>query len=349
MNREFLQLARTFDPDADFVAAKMVSEKLDGQRFFWDGGYTRGLPISQVPWANTEKSNAVPYSTGLWSRYGNPLNAPDYWLNELPNFFLDGELWLGYGRFQELMEITRANVNVKEEAWGQVKAYVFDTPHPTQIFMDGKINNINYRKIFRGFCKSDMPAPIGSDTPFRSRYRWLQNNLPITEFCTLLEQEMLPFTLDEARERLQEMYHAVLDKGGEGLIIKAPNDLWFPKRVPSVLKAKPWHDAEAEVIGYMWGAETDKGSKLLGLMGSVIAKSEFGIFKISGFRESERIMYRDGVPIRYIDAPGQEIQDDIENPLFRRGEIITYKYLALTEKEGLPKDAQFWRKNPELH
>ena len=107
LRREFLQLADHYDPHKHDVAGWFVSEKLDGTRCFWDGGITRGLPTEQVPWASIidpktgqKKAKIKPLSTGLWSRYGNPIMAPDWWLNQLPCCPLDGELWAGRGKFQ---------------------------------------------------------------------------------------------------------------------------------------------------------------------------------------------------------------------------------------------------------
>ena len=82
--REFLQLADHYDPAKHNVAGWFISEKLDGTRCFWDGGLSRGLPTEQVPWASIidpktgkKKAKIKPIATGLWSRYGNPIIAPD--------------------------------------------------------------------------------------------------------------------------------------------------------------------------------------------------------------------------------------------------------------------------------
>ena len=75
-NREFLQLCEYFDPKRDEVFGWYVSEKFDGMRALWDGGITRGHVASDVPWG-TESHRL---STGLWSRYGKVISAPDWWL-----------------------------------------------------------------------------------------------------------------------------------------------------------------------------------------------------------------------------------------------------------------------------
>ena len=99
--RSFVQLAKEIDYKKNSLGGNYLSEKLDGQRGLWDGGITRGMPIRAVPWANVEKEDRLVedrISTGLWSRYGHPIQAPDWWLDNLPNIPLDGELYLGRGR-----------------------------------------------------------------------------------------------------------------------------------------------------------------------------------------------------------------------------------------------------------
>ena len=82
--REFLQLAETYVAAKHGVGGYFLSEKLDGTRCFWDGGLSRGVPTEQVPWASLidpktgqKKTKIKPVATGLWSRYGNPIIAPD--------------------------------------------------------------------------------------------------------------------------------------------------------------------------------------------------------------------------------------------------------------------------------
>lgn len=350
--REFLQLAHTLNTDKIPVAGKFLSEKLDGLRFFWDGGVSRGVPVEQVPWANIEKSNLVPIATGLWSRYGKVVNAPNWWLNFLPPWPLDGELWTGYGEFQKVVSIVKSNVNVKEDEWRDVYAMVFDTPHPSVVLSDGEINNTNYKKILKGcfdfYQKRNGEIPIPETTQFASRYKWLQRNLHEIGPIKLHHQEQLPFGTTFAIARIEEHCGTVIDKGGEGVIIKSPNDLWTPERCWSLLKYKPWLDAEATVVGYTAGRETDKGSKLLGKMGALICEITTGRFKLSGFTDEERQMVwiESGDPADQFmsDIPGEVLTNPhIHNPKFPIGSIVTYKYRELTD-DAIPKEARYWRK-----
>jgi ATP-dependent DNA ligase len=102
---------------------------------------------------------------------------------------------------------------------------------------------------------------------------WLGRNLPQNEHTQLAPQERLPIGTEAAQARLNERLTEVLAGGGEGLIIRRANSLWLPERSHDVLKYKPDNDAEGVVTGYIWGRRTDKGSKLLGLMGALISAS----------------------------------------------------------------------------
>lgn len=80
-----------------------VSTKYDGQRALWTG------------------------EGRLLSRYGKLIYAPDYFLESLPaGQALDGELWLGRGRFQELRSIVSRHE--PDERWKEVKYIPFDMP-----------------------------------------------------------------------------------------------------------------------------------------------------------------------------------------------------------------------------
>jgi len=344
--QHFLQLAQTYKPSKHEISGRFVSEKLDGLRFFWDGGVSNGVPVEQVPWSNILKSNQVPLATGLWSRYGKVINAPKWWTDLLPNFLLDGELWTKRGEFQKISSVVRSTVNRKD--WTGIKAMVFDTPSPREMFKDRIINETNFKKDMIHALpwyavKSNFH--ISSGITFGGRLKYLQRNLVENEVVRLHIQKQLSFSTPEAAKELEHFLEHVLEGGGEGLIIKAPNNLWQPERQWTMLKYKPYHDAEAEVIGYTWGRETDKGSKLLGKMGALICRINAGEFKLSGFTDKEREMedmFGNSAEIAGKLCPGEIVVGHYHNPKFPRGSQVTYKYRELTD-DSLPKEARFWR------
>lgn len=151
--REFLQLAETFDPEKHSIAGWYVSEKLDGMRTLWDGGISRRLPVDQVPYAGLldpktgqPKVKLKSHATGLWSRYGNPIMAPDWFLDRLPPVPLDGELWAGRGNFQLAMSICRKDE--PDQRFDQLDYAIYGMPSFDVLFQTGEIKNANFHASF---------------------------------------------------------------------------------------------------------------------------------------------------------------------------------------------------------
>lgn len=358
--REFVQLAKTFTGKEN-IAAWYMSEKLDGWRALWDGGITRGMPASAVPWANNDKKAHLvraPKATGLWSRYGNVINAPDWFLDELPDFPLDGELWMGPNSFQAIMSATKRLVPGPE--WQMVSYLIFDSPSYREWLEDGEVRNKkNYMKVFKGFfdwaskyIKTKQRTFITGGRNFEETLKLLEHELRAGGIVRLHVQTQLQFNVDGAKKQALDYMEKVVEAGQEGVIVRAPRSYWVPKRMPTMLKIKPENDAEGTVVGYYWGEETELGSKLMGRMGSVIVNWEGKKFCLSGFTDEERLLctigdanydaaWREGM-----NNPGKLVSDSIQSPRFPRGSSITFTYRELT-RDGLPKEARFLRVRPD--
>ena len=346
--REFLQLAHKYNPKKHGIGGWFMSEKLDGLRAFWDGGISRNVLADDVPWANTAKDYRLkvrPTSTGLWTRYGKVIHAPRWFLDELPNMPLDGELWSGHGRFQETSSIVKRHD--PDDRWKNIKYMVFDSPNLEIIFADGKINNQNFKKEFSEM--SEWSSDIGIHQmsqycAFETVYSRLQGmGIP-----NLHLQIRLPFQTEAAIRQMEMYYKAVLARGGEGLILRCHTSTWAPERSHYCLKYKPFNDAEGQVVGYYWGKETDVARSVsgestdrnVGKLGALKILFNGKIFKIgSGFTDYERIMEPSNS-----NYPGKEVDNSFFScPAFPLCSIITFKYRELTD-EGIPKEASFWRK-----
>src|SRR6185503_19683737 len=102
-----LLLAKVWNPSID-PTGWWMSEKYDGLRAYWDG-------------------------QKLWSRKDNLIHAPDYFLAEFPrDIALDGELWIGHGKFEETMSIVRSER--PDDRWKHVHYMVFDAPQAKGTF-----------------------------------------------------------------------------------------------------------------------------------------------------------------------------------------------------------------------
>jgi DNA ligase-1 len=241
-----LLLANVWKPSID-PTGWWMSEKYDGLRGYWDG-------------------------QKLWSRKGNLIHAPDYFLAELPrDIALDGELWIGYGKFEKTISIVRSET--PDDRWKLVHYMVFDAPK----------------------------AP----GTFEQRMQFLRATLSEeNRFVRIVTQERCKGAAQLLAER-----DRIVRLGGEGLMLRQPGSLYEPKRSATLLKVKPFDDAEATVIAH----EPGKG-KYAGKLGALRVRTDDGKeFSIgSGLTDADR------------DSPP---------PV---GTVITYRFRGLTAK-GLPR------------
>lgn len=186
-----LLLAERYAGDVD-ASRYWVSEKLDGVRAHWDGRQLR-------------------------FRSGNIVNAPEWFVAALPAQPLDGELWLGRGRFAQVSGIVRREVPQDAE-WRQVRYMIFELPGAPGTFTE-RIEQIR-------------------STTAAARLPWLQ----------AVEQ----FRLPDARA-LQKKLEEVVRGGGEGLMLHRADAPYETGRSASLLKVTPWLDAEATVIAHLPG------------------------------------------------------------------------------------------------
>jgi len=335
--REFLQLAHTFDPVKHRVG---VSEKLDGMRAYWDGGWTRGQLTSQIPFANTLKDyrRIKPvHSTGLWSRYGKPIAAPDFWLAGFPNFPLDGELYLGCGNFQKVMSTVKKFEPVGSE-WAKIEYRIFDLPSDHCFLRDGKINNPQWTVTFEKLRDIGPKRQYGPMT-FHKVTRMLElEKICLSPPAFWQTQTRLPLHTEEALCKLNEMLVNITEIGGEGLMLRKPESVWSPIRTWDLLKVKSWLDSEALVTGFTWG----KG-KLEGLMGAMSVSWRNKTFELSGFTDKERFLVHSQDGSKAYGTPGTKVPTGVVSPHFPRLLPVTFRYRELT-RDGIPKEARYWRK-----
>lgn len=178
-----------------------ISEKLDGMRAYWD-------PDKQC----------------LLSRLGNAVLCPKHLLASLPDVPLDGELFLGRGRFQELMSVVKnsANVGRIDGPWKDVVYVVFDMPKHGGKFED---------RMEALKSKLGVASTSGSPT-----------------FAKFHEHRLCKGHAD-----LEQELKKVENHGGEGLMLRRAGSLYEGGRSSSLLKVKTFHDEEAVVIGHELG------------------------------------------------------------------------------------------------
>jgi len=353
--REFLQLAKKYNPEKSKINGYLISEKLDGSRCFWDGGVSRGVATVGVPWASLinpktgqRKPKIKPVATGLWSRYGNPIMAPDWFLDTLPPTFLDGELWAGRGNFQLCRSIVAGDK--PDPRFDQIQYAVYGSPSFDRVFMNGEIKNPNFHchidldqiADWLGGC-SVCPLLLGPGGTFNDELRHLENYLGNSDFAFTLTQSLLPNNEQEAHEFVEAFLIDVLDDGGEGVVIREPEAIYTPKRVNALLKYKPFDDDEGTITGFTSGRKTDKGSKHLGKIGALILDFDGKRLELSGLTDIEREFLTPAMCCHASEHPGVDMPPVFQGRHFKVGQQVTFKYRELSD-EGIPKEARYWRK-----
>lgn len=343
--REYLMLAGDFDHEKHDPTGWLMSEKLDGMRCFWDGGISIGMSVKEIPYANFNDKDDYLVSTGLWSRGGKVVHAPEWFTKDLPrNVLLDGELWARGLPLQSIVSITRAYQ--KEDEWSKLSYCLFDSPCPSQFFKAGRIHAGDWEYEFEDMLPWAKAHGIVDtpEAPFKDFVRAF-NNKSKGHWFSLYQ------TPCKNNQHLQTFLDAVVAKKGEGVMLRHPDSVWHPRRArKDLLKVKKFEDAEAIITGYRFGKITKKNSRLRGMIGSFIAKeiSTDLTFEICGLNDSERVVIandtsseQDAKDFAY-NNPDGEAPDWIEAKDFPRNKKITFKYWGRT-KDGLPKFSQYWR------
>jgi DNA ligase-1 len=174
-------------------AGFLVSEKFDGVRAHWDGERLR-------------------------FRGGGTVAAPSGFIAGLPaGQALDGELWLGRGRFDALSAVVRRD-QPRAGEWDAVQYLVFEQPGGEGTFAQ----------------RVDRLHALARAMPKR---RW-----------QVVEQ-----TAVSSAAALQQRLQAVVAQGGEGLMLHRADAAYRTGRSDVLLKLKPVRDAEAVVIGHTPG------------------------------------------------------------------------------------------------
>lgn len=365
--RDLLMLAQTYKSAQHEIGGWYVSEKLDGVRCFWDGGISRGCNTVDVPWAGIinpktgqRKTRIKPVATGLWSRYGNPIIAPDWFLNTLPCCPLDGELWAGRGNFQKVLSIARKNVPVGNgEEWRDVSYSIFSTPNFQAFCEDGVIKNPNQHTIIdknriRKWTKtitpiedwktlSTTPGLPTFSTELSMLVEWVDT---ASDTVCVVPQTKLPEDNDQASLIVYDKMVSVVGAGGEGLVLRDPKGTWIPNRVDTILKVKNTLDDEATVVGYTSGRKTHLGSKCLGMIGALITDYKGNRLEIAGMTNEEREFDQTDMGKFAIDFPGIDMPEWAQGKVYKKGDVVTFTYRELSDR-GIPKDARVLRKRQD--
>jgi DNA ligase-1 len=220
-------LATSIGPDVvqpESLHDWLVSEKYDGVRAYWDGRQ-------------------------LYSRSGYPINPPATITQNWPNTPLEGELWIGYGRYSEVAALINRHQTTADD-WKNVRFMLFDLPH--------------------------WPGN------FRQRLTRLEALISTTEADNLVTIRQHSGLDQPALERLLDV---TVSRGGEGLMLHRASALYQFSRSTDLRKLKRHQDAEAVVVAHLPGK--GKYTGMLGAL--LVELEDGRRFRLgTGFSDTER-------------------------------------------------------------
>ena len=201
-----------------------ISEKFDGVRGRWDGHR-------------------------LVTRSGLAIMPPAWFTAGWPAQPMDGELWIGHGRFEQISDLVRAP-SPDPEAWRRVHFMVFD-----------------------------LPADAGR---FEARVLHMRTLLHAAGIAWL--RPVPQFRVTDA-DALDAWLTRIVAAGGEGLVLHHRDARYRVGRSEDLLKYKPYDDAEARVVAHTAGR--GKYTGMLGAL--VVQRPDGLRFRIgSGFNDAQR-------------------------------------------------------------
>ena len=210
-------LAKNFDEDVD-IDGWYASEKWDGYRSVWNG------------------KNFV-------SRTGKSFDVPDWYCSIMPpSIALDGELWLGRGKFEDcgLLRKKRPTKESEIKKWNEEwlkKEVVFNVFDIMNLNVEFEKRMKQLKTLVKDRNKCMKKLNINKSNPI----------LTFTEQTKVNKVEAL------------EMAKEVIKGGGEGIMLRKPGSLYEAKRSKTLYKIKEVDDMEVRIDGYKNGTGKYKG------------------------------------------------------------------------------------------
>ena len=234
------------------------------------------------------------------SRAGNIFNAPEWfklWMP--PGIVLDGELFLGRECFEQCGLLRKKTPDAKEWIDSNIKYQVFDCPSHKGMFEERQ-KFIKELIDSRCKCKDKLGLP----------------DMAKKVKCPLIMTSQIKV---KTEEDVMKRFDKLVEKGAEGVMLRAPNSPYEPKRTAYLLKVKQLFDDECRIIGYKEGS--GKYKDMLGAFKCELKKNPKIKFDISGMDDEIRKNYK---------------------KTHKVGTIVTFTYMGLTGT-GVPRHPNYLR------
>lgn len=202
-----IQKAKNYNNNQN-ISGWLMSEKLDGIRAYWTG-------------------------KELLSKNGNKIFAPTWFIKNLPDFKLDGELWTKRDDFENIQNIVLDETPSLD--WNKITYNIFEVPNQ-------KGNFLQRLEVIKNWQKQKQIKHL----------------------------KIIPQIVCKNEEHLNSYLEELVSKKAEGVIIKNPDKEYFTGRSDEILKVKKFYDMEGLVIGHNYNDKKEFKSLKLKLENGVV-------------------------------------------------------------------------------
>ncbi len=262
MTDYYCTLAKVYDADKHDVTGWVWSEKLDGVRALWRPDEGRFV-----------------------SRSNKPLNVPPSWLKMMAEVKipLDGEFFMGRGRFNETISAVRKKAPTEEQFIG-VKYAVFDAV-------------VEQADFAERLSMAEMAVARVKDTRL-----FVHLHTTVTNMASI-----------------GVAYLSIMASGGEGIMFRNPGSQYEFKRTSNLLKMKGEIDGKATVRAIQPGKGKHEG-RMGALEVDAFYEGKAISFEVgTGFTDEERQWWWDNDPVgQVIRWRGMEltVDDSVRFPVY---------------------------------
>lgn len=189
-----------------------------------------------VGWMVSEKLDgvrAVWRKGALWTRGGNRIQAPKHVLRDFPDDIeLDGELWMGRGEFNRTSGVCRRH-----------------EPH----------SSLGH-KAYTEWLNLWLPITFKVFDEYGGEGDWIERTNRVSRAiaeCTFAQMHQHHSIIDSTD--IDRRMTSVLERGGEGLMLRNPMAPYQHFRTDDLLKLKPERTMIARVVGHTDGYGRNEG------------------------------------------------------------------------------------------
>lgn len=295
----------------------LASTKMDGCRLLFKQGKIVTRSLKELPniQLNQKFERVRKFSENTQSIFDGEIFTPNVPFQFIVSCFMteDYEDKKSIKKWKELCEEYNYNVS-REEVFNKLKFYCFD--------------NIN----------SDL-----FNTPFRAR---INNAITFCESLPDLCVGVEHWAVYSAKE-VQQVFEQVVEKGGEGIILRNPNSPYKFGRCTIkeniAYKVKPWATVDSKIIGFIQATQVNEDAEK--------TVNELGRSRTSKRQEDRHTI--DKAQAFVVDFEGKELSVPIALPDEKKeyiwkhqeefiGKFIEYKYMTVGMKD-LPRIPKFIR------